>query len=509
MNKTLKRLSLMMMLATVCTQSWGIDRQTLINYAQSLKGKSKAELKSALHDLIQPKKILDYGSGNGHTWYGFYYSDRIASTNECINRYSNKKFYFPSNYKYSALSGMNIEHSFPKSWWGGAKNKAYQDLYHLYPSDSKANSSKSNYPMGIVTNVKSEDEGYDKVGTGTINGQDNVQCWEPGDSFKGDFSRTYFYMAVTYSNLTYEKTGLLTMSNESYPGLKPWASSLYIQWGKLDLIDATERARNNAVASIEGNRNLFIDFPNLADYIWGDSVDVAFNPETTITTADDDMRYMSVDPIIPDQPDEPNDSSAIIFKKTETITSGQTYLFVANNNGQLYAAAPVNNSGKEYGYLYGRKVVDKDGVISLPSDTLAFVLEESGDGYLIKDSKQRYLYHKGTYTSFNVSNDVSEASVWTFAKQDDNTFKITNSSDNYYIQYSAKYVSFGCYKDLQGVLPSLYIKENTADNIHFTHLDHSTVQTKVYNLQGQYLGNDIQHLPTGLYIINGKKLLIK
>lgn len=88
---------------------------------------------------------------------------------------------------------MNIEHSFPKSWWGGAKNKAYQDLYHLYPSDSKANSSKSNYPMGIVTNVKSEDEGYDKVGTGTINGQDNVQCWEPGDSFKGDFENLFLY----------------------------------------------------------------------------------------------------------------------------------------------------------------------------------------------------------------------------------------------------------------------------------------------------------------------------
>ena len=140
---------------------------------------------------------------------------------------------------------------------------------------------------------------------------------------------------------------------------------------------------------------------------------------------------------------------------------------------------------------------------------MAFVLEESGDGYLIKDSKQRYLYHKGTYTSFNVSNDVSDASVWTFAKQDDNTFKITNSSANYYIQYSAKFVSFGCYKDLQGVLPSLYIKENTADNIHFTHLDHSAIQTKVYNLQGQYLGNDIQHLPYRLVYNKWEKITHK
>jgi hypothetical protein len=32
---------------------------------------------------------------------------------------------------------------------------------------------------------------------------------------------------------------------------------------------------------------------------------------------------------------------------------------------------------------------------------------------------------------------------------------------------------------------------------------------RVYNLQGQYLGSDADALPRGLYIINGKKQVIR
>ena len=45
-------------------------------------------------------------------------------------------------------AGMNIEHSFPKSWWGKTEVQAYKDLYNLMPCKSKINSTKSNYPSG-------------------------------------------------------------------------------------------------------------------------------------------------------------------------------------------------------------------------------------------------------------------------------------------------------------------------------------------------------------------------
>lgn len=265
-----------------------IDRQSLTQYASSLKGKKGASLKAALMPLLKPKQVLSYGSRKGHTWEGFYSTDRDPQTNECYNRYSSRKFYFPEDYNYRAISGMNIEHSFPKSWWGGTENDAYKDLYNLYPSDSKANSSKSNYPMDEVTNGTGE-EGYDHVGTGVH----TPKAWEPGDQFKGDFARSYMYMAIAYGDLTFVRTGLQTMNNEDYPGLQSWASTLYISWSAQDSISTIELARNNAVASIEGNRNLLIDYPHLAEYVWGDSVDVDFDPYTSITTADDDDRYWS------------------------------------------------------------------------------------------------------------------------------------------------------------------------------------------------------------------------
>ena len=118
-------------------------------YYDALKDKKGAELKTAVHNIIKNANVLDYGSGYGSTWWGFYSTDN--DNGYVIDRYSNNRVKFVS--RGAVASGMNIEHSFPKSWWGGSKNQAYKDLYNLMPSDSKANSSKSNYGMGIVTEV--------------------------------------------------------------------------------------------------------------------------------------------------------------------------------------------------------------------------------------------------------------------------------------------------------------------------------------------------------------------
>ena len=255
-------------------------------YYSAANGKKKAALKAAMHDIIRPlkKNLLEYGSGEGSTWSGFYITDRTAN-NQVIDRYSNDVRYFTSTT--SAVSGMNIEHSFPKSWWGGSKNEAYQDLYNLMPSESKINSSKSNYAMGKVTNVKT-DNGCTKVGTGPAGGS-NAQLWEPADKWKGDFARDYFYMVTAYSDLNWTNNQALVMlENNDYPTMQEWAYTLLLQWAKDDPVDEIERKRNDDVYGIQQNRNPFVDFPNLAEYIWGDSVDFAFNVNGTSTGGGDD-----------------------------------------------------------------------------------------------------------------------------------------------------------------------------------------------------------------------------
>lgn len=248
-------------------------------YYSSLAGKSGESLKTAVYDIIKDANVLSYGSGSGSTWSGFYQTDRLED-NSVVDRYSNDVRYFTSTT--AAVSGMNIEHSFPKSWWGGSQTQAYKDLYNLMPCEQKINSSKSNYPMGEVTSVKT-DNGCTKIGTGS----QGYQLWEPADKWKGDFARGYMYMATCYQNYTWSGTQALQILQQgTYPTLQKWAYTLYIKWAKADTPDQLEITRNDAVYAIQGNRNPFVDFPNLMEYIWGDSTDIAFNPATTVRSTD-------------------------------------------------------------------------------------------------------------------------------------------------------------------------------------------------------------------------------
>lgn len=271
MNYAKKTVAALMMLLA----GEALHAQIPDGYYASLKGKKGAALKTAVHELIKDADVLSYGSGADHTWSGFYTTDR-ADDGSVIDRYSNDKRYFGS--KGSVVSGMNIEHSFPKSWWGGSTVQAYKDLYNLMPCEQKINSSKSNYPMGKVTNVKT-DNGCTRIGTGS----NGYQLWEPADKWKGDFARGYMYMATAYQDYSWSGTqALQILQKGAYPTLQKWAYTLYIEWAKTDKVDELEVKRNNEVHKIQGNRNPFVDFPNLMEYIWGDSIDTAFDPDKTI-----------------------------------------------------------------------------------------------------------------------------------------------------------------------------------------------------------------------------------
>ena len=279
-------------------------------YYNSLKGKKGAELKTAVYNIIKNAKVLSYGDGKGKTWWGFWDTDR-DSRGYFIDRYSAESEWVKSTNQGAAGSGMNIEHSFPKSWWGGTKNQAYKDLYNLMPCESKINSTKSNYPMGsVVSGVKGN--GWTKVG----NGSDGNKYWEPADSWKGDFARGYMYMATTYQNLSWVKTGLQILQQGNYPTLKEWAYTLFIKWARADKPDEIEIKRNEDVYKIQGNRNPFVDFPNLMEYVWGDSTNIAFNPETTVKSTD--YNNGGGGTIIPDPtPDQPTTETILTADYTQ------------------------------------------------------------------------------------------------------------------------------------------------------------------------------------------------
>jgi len=232
-------------------------------YYYFAKNKKKAELKTALRIYSTPLYELDYGSGPGFTWEGFYKTDNRTDT--VIDMYSDSIRKFNG---FTAVSGMHIEHSLPKSWWGAHENGAYKDLFHLYPADGLTNSTKNDLPLGEVTGTPTLNNGVTKIGKNGFGAYYTGNCFEPADEYKGDFARSYFYISTVYETLSALWQSPM-MDNNTWPVWKPWAIDLLLKWHRQDPVSVKELARQENVYAIQGNRNPFIDFPNLAEYIWG------------------------------------------------------------------------------------------------------------------------------------------------------------------------------------------------------------------------------------------------
>ena len=259
-------------LLVVCSSLFA--QEQFYRKAEGLRG---TELKEALHNLIQPDRVLDYGGGVGKTWSGFWFTDQMEDM-QVRDRYSNAVRFLNSDM--SAVAGMNIEHIWANSWWGHIKNNAYCDLFNLYPADATANGRKSNNPIGIVDGTIAYTNGVTKVGKSTSYRADSlITVWEPADKWKGDFARTYFYMATCYSHMTSLWTtteGLLTVDPNSPLLMRPWVYNLMLEWAEADPLDEIEQQRCDAIFEIQGNRNPFVDYPELCYYIWGNKADEQF-----------------------------------------------------------------------------------------------------------------------------------------------------------------------------------------------------------------------------------------
>lgn len=146
------------------------------------------------------------------------------------------------------------------------------------------------------------------------------------------------------------------------------------------------------------------------------------------------------------------------YMKTTTVESGKTYILAADNEGTAVIAQTVAANSR-YDYLPVNEAAPAD--LMGATDLLnGFTLTETEGGYTIQDTYGRYLYMKDDYNSFNVSADRQEGDVWTVEPQADGTVKITNVLKSKYIQYRASHNSYGAYADVQGVMPSLFVKND-------------------------------------------------
>ena len=266
-------------------------------YYDGIDGLKDATLKGTLKLRIRNHTVISYGSGTNSTWYVFYYSDQDEN-GYCMDMYCDdwKKFGSPG----TVVSGCNIEHSLANSWWGAAKSDPYKDCYLLNPSNSTANSARSNYPLGVPVKDFKSNTGSLKVGKMHHDSLDtDFYVFEPKDEYKGDFARTYFYVVTCYGrDLNGEYPDLpptskksnygwridnkdvgakFAMQNDNYLEFQPWEQEVLIQWHRQDPVSVKEIKRADAVSNFQHNRNPFIDYPYLAEYIWGEKAGQALD----------------------------------------------------------------------------------------------------------------------------------------------------------------------------------------------------------------------------------------
>ena len=250
-------------------------------YYNNAQNKSDQALMSALHQIIK-----------GHTKRGYDQLKTDFKTTDCngniiIDRYSDSQFTYGTDFcgTYNGVGDCyNREHSIPNSWWGGSSSDtAYTDLHHLIPTDGWVNSERGNYPFGDCAN--GTPKGTGKRGTCTFSGY-NSTVFEVADEYKGDFARMYFYFAVRYMTRISSYTsglGNVVFTSGNYKCLTTWAINQLLEWHRNDPVSTLETTRNDAVYGLQRNRNPFVDYPELVEYIWGNMQGNAWNSGSTPT----------------------------------------------------------------------------------------------------------------------------------------------------------------------------------------------------------------------------------
>lgn len=148
-------------------------------------------------------------------------------------------------------SAINCEHTWPQSKFSRAFNNELQksDMHHLFPTDSKANSTRGNFDFAeVVSNLNLKNCDASKSGASVVAG--GKTFFEPPSEHQGNVARALFYFAVRYK---------MAMSQDQQTFLR--------KWNDQDPVDDAEMARNDAIEKLQGTRNPFIDFPNLAQDI--------------------------------------------------------------------------------------------------------------------------------------------------------------------------------------------------------------------------------------------------
>ncbi len=310
------------------------------NYYQTAEGKAGYELKTALYNIIKGHTDIGYKG----LWSAYPKTD-IRSNGKVWDIYSDVPGSIPA-YFYTFITDQcgsykdegdcyNREHSFPKSWFNDS-SPMYSDIFHIYPTDGKVNGMRGNYPYGETTSATWTSSNGCRLGSCTFNGYTGV-IFEPIDEYKGDLARSYFYMATRYENIiaswhNNSDNADAVLDGTSDHVFETWQLNLLLKWHTEDPVSIKEINRNDSIYYLyQHNRNPFIDHPEYANAIWGNSV---LPPDESV------LLFEDFETTTPNSPIN-------LTGWTNMVEQGSVQWMSIDYNGNIYAQSSAYKSGEE------------------------------------------------------------------------------------------------------------------------------------------------------------------
>ena len=283
----MKKSIIVLLAALVTINTWAVD----VAYYNSLDGKSASSLREAVTTLTYSK----HTTAMGYNWT----FDNIDVVNGVVlDMYSTCDWTVGSDQcgTYSGICDCyNREHTVPQSLF---KEKSPQvgDRHHLFLTDGKVNGVRSNYAFGETNSttgfsgISNSSKALGKFGSASY-AYSSGTVYEPDDEYKGDIARAVLYMVVRYATEDVCRVG---STSNSYPvttwgtnpmfsgslstnyGLSNAAVQTFLKWHRADPVSKKEIDRNNGVEAKQGNRNPFVDYPCLVEYLWGNHAGESF-----------------------------------------------------------------------------------------------------------------------------------------------------------------------------------------------------------------------------------------
>ena len=219
------------------TGSYTFDSLSKAQGGTSQSNASSSTLYTQLKNLMTSKHTFTNGYSANNTL--LQYTDCQNGGGKISSFYSGKEI----GPAWDSAATWNKEHTWPNSKGLGGSDE--DDVMMIRPTAVSENSSRGNTAYG-------ESSGYYNPNS------------ESGGKYdlRGDCARIVLYVYVRWGNTSYMwgKSGVIE------------SMEVLLKWMQQDPVDTWEMGRNDAVQAITGTRNVFVDYPEYAWLLFGQSV---------------------------------------------------------------------------------------------------------------------------------------------------------------------------------------------------------------------------------------------